>query len=113
MGPHQQGEEQTLFSHRKLLTLATRATMKGTPQSRSSFESKCQETGVYTSVPPVLPVDCGVLPRKNHSTVDPTAKVYNEREGQTICAISVRCRVPRGSTVAVQDQVQHGSRCGR
>ena len=34
---------------------------------------------------------------------------YNEREGR----LSVRCRVPRGSTVALQAQVQHGSRCGR
>ena len=71
-------------------------TVDGTPHGR-------------TSVPPVLPVDCAVPARRNHSTVDPTAKVYNEREGR----LSVRCRVPRGSTVAVQAQVQHGSRCGR
>ena len=26
-----------------------------------------------------VPVDCGVPPRRNHSTVDPTAKEYNEK----------------------------------
>ena len=34
---------------------------------------------MYTPVPPVLPVDCGTPPRGNHSTVNPTAKVYNEK----------------------------------
>ena len=53
-------------------------TMDGTPQGRSSFEMKCQETDVYAPVPPELPVNCGTPPRGNHSTVNPT-EVYDEK----------------------------------
>ena len=53
--------------------------MDGTLQGRSSFELKCQETGVYSLVPPVLSVDCGASPQRNHSTIDPTGKVYTEK----------------------------------
>ena len=63
----------------------------GTPQGRKCFEFKCQETDVFASVPPVLPVECGVTLRMSHITVDPTAVVHNGRADE-LCAV-VTCRL--------------------
>ena len=59
-------------------------TMDGTPQGRS--------TGVYTSVPPVLPVDCGVPPRRNPTAVVKySASVFRQHfvEKRSSCNISL------------------------
>ena len=40
-------------------------------------------TVIDLSVPPVLPVRCGVPPRKHHSTVDTVSTVYLEKSSPT------------------------------
>ena len=63
---------------------------------------KCQETGVYTTVLPVLPVDSGVPPRRNHSTVDPTAVVkYSCEEVYTVTGLVGEAALSRGVARAV------------
>ena len=91
--------------------------MDGTLQGRSSFELKCQETGVYSLVPPVLSVDCGASPRRNHSTVDPTGKVHTEKADYlcdvryiAVCSSTVReARCRWNGTFSVQLVVRTGT----
>ena len=60
-------------------------TMDRSPQGRSSFELKCQETCVYTSVTSVLPVNFGAPPQRNHGIVVQQRRCATR--GPTICAI--------------------------
>ena len=45
------------------------------PMGSSRYELPCQQSGVFTLVPRVLPPSCRVTPRRNHNTLDSAEKV--------------------------------------
>ena len=53
-------------------------TLDSTPSGTSGFEFQFMQNVVYSSMPTILHVNSAAPPRRNHSIVDPTAKVYNE-----------------------------------
>ena len=77
----------TVFPAKVWYTCGQDYTLDGTPSGSSRFGLQCQETGVYTSVPPPLPVTCGTPPLKTHSTVDAGVEAVSRED---------RLPVPRG-----------------